>query len=146
METLRIGQVARRSGTSVEAIRYYERLGLVPEAPRTVGGYRQFGAETVRRILFIRRAQDLGFSLREIKELLDLRSDRLASAAEVRERARAKLHEIERKIVDLTRVRDALGGLIRSCHGRGTSAECPILDALDGSGRVSAAESAETRR
>ncbi|MFQ5526933.1 MAG: heavy metal-responsive transcriptional regulator [Thermoanaerobaculia bacterium] len=129
---LKIGHVAQTTGLSVEAIRYYERLGLIDEATRTPSGYRQFEPDVVRRLRFVQRAQALGFSLEEIRELLDLRLSAAASAAEVREKADAKLSEIEVKLSDLRRMRRALKELTRSCCGDGSTSDCPILDALEG--------------
>lgn len=129
---LRIGEVAAAADLSVETIRYYERLGLIREAARTASGYRQFEPAVVRRLRFIRRAKELGFSLEEIRELLELRADPEASASDVQELARANLAEIEDKLADLTRLRDALLAVSCTCDGRGPMTECPILDALDG--------------
>ena len=128
---LRIGQVAQTTGLSVEAIRYYERLGLIGEVARTPSGYRQFEPDVVRRLRFVQRAQALGFSLEEIRELLELRLSSTASAAEVREKADAKLCEIEAKLSDLRRMRRALQELTACCCGNGSTSDCPILDALE---------------
>lgn len=127
---LKIGEVARSTGLSVEAIRYYERLGLLREIPRTDSGYRQFDSGDVRRLRFVQRAQALGFSLEEIRELLELRGSPSASAAEVRQVAQAKLAQIEHKLEDLARIRDALEAAACTCTGTGPASECPILDAL----------------
>lgn len=144
METsgLTIGQIAKRAGVGVETVRFYERQGLIPEPPRTTSGYRQFPADTVARIGFIQRAQELGFSLREIDELIALRLDGTSSGAEVRARAEAKIEDIEAKIHDLERMRGTLRELTRACSGRGTAAECPILEALADSGAERGAASA----
>lgn len=131
---MRIGEVAKETGISVEAIRYYERLGLIPEAGRNASGYRQFEPEVVRRLHFVQRAQDLGFTLEEIRELLELHTERGGSAAIVRERAEAKLASIEGKIADLEGMRDALHTIVSACCGGGTTDDCPILDALEGEG------------
>lgn len=131
---LKIGQVARRTGLSVETIRYYQRLGLIAEASRTASGYRQFEPGVVRRLEFVRRAQALGFSLQEIRDLLELRLSPDGSAAEVRQQAEAKLADIRAKIVDLERMRAALETLTRSCRRAGATDDCPILKALDGPG------------
>lgn len=129
---LKIGQVAKATDLSVEAIRYYESLGLIREAPRTASGYRQFEPEVVRRLRFVRRAQELGFSLEEIRELLELRATPEAAASEVQELARAKLAEVDSKLADLTRLRDALQTVSCVCSGEGRVTDCPILVALDG--------------
>lgn len=135
MATMKIGDVARRSGISVEAIRYYERLGLIPEAPRTRSGYRRFDEDAIRRLRFVQRAQGLGFALEEIRQLLDLRLDSGATAGDVSERAHRKLTDIEGKIADLERMRDSLRQLTRACCGEGLMSECPILEALEVDGR-----------
>lgn len=131
---LKIGDVAKSTGISAEAIRYYERLGLIREAERTDSGYRQFGPEVVQRLRFIQRAQALGFSLEEIREMLELRASPTASAAEVRQLVQAKLAQVEHKLADLARIRDALAAVSCTCSGEGPISECPILDALQSSG------------
>ena len=134
MTILKIGQVARATGFTVETIRYYESIGLIPEAQRSSSGYRVFSAEIVRRLRFVRRAQNVGFSLDETRRLLELQGQPDASASEVRELASLKLAEIEEKLSDLERIRDALRAASCSCDGSGLVRECSILDALDGSG------------
>lgn len=129
---MRIGQVARRTGLSVATIRYYERLGLVPEVSRSSAGYRQFDGATIRRLRFVRRARALGFTLEEIRALLELRLDDSATTADVRQRAGARLDDIEARIADLERMRDALRELTSSCCRDGPARECPILEALEG--------------
>ena len=131
MDGLTIGRVAKRAGVGVETIRFYERQGLLEDPPRRESGYRQYPEEAVARIRFIRRAKDLGFSLREVQELLNLRVDETSSAAEVRSRAEAKITEIAIKIADLERITQALTELIACCSGRGPIGECPILEALE---------------
>lgn len=129
---MRIGEVAAATGVSVEAIRYYERLGLLRAAARTGAGYRSFDQRALRRVRFIRRAQQLGFTLAEIRELLALRANPRAPAAGVKALAESKLRDVEAKITDLERIRDAVLGVACTCSGEGTSSECPILDALEG--------------
>ncbi len=128
---MRIGQVARRTGLSVATIRFYERLGLVPEIPRSSAGYRQFDGELIRRLRFVRRARALGFTLEEIRALLELRLDDSATTADVRQRAGARLDDIEARIADLERMRDTLRELTRTCSRDGPTRECPILEALE---------------
>src|SRR5688500_11720667 len=113
------GEVAKRGGVNLESLGFYEREGLLPKPPRTRSGYRLFSDDSVRRIRFIKRAQDLGFSLREIKELLELRFHPAKDCGEVRQRAEAKLAQIEQKIRDLHRMRKALAKLTAACPGRG---------------------------
>lgn len=108
MKTLRIGEVAQQAGVGVETVRFLERTGLLEEPQRKASSYRQYDEETVDALRFIRRAKELGFTLKEIKTLLDLRLDTSATRAEVREQARDKVADIEAKIADLQRMRDSL--------------------------------------
>jgi Cu(I)-responsive transcriptional regulator len=132
MKPLTVGQVARRAGVGVETIRFYERQGLLDEPARRASRYRQYGDDAVAVLRFIRRAKQLGFTLKEIKGLLALRGDTSATRADVREQATAKIVDIEAKIRDLQRMREALSVLTASCHGDGPAADCPILEALNG--------------
>ncbi len=131
MKAMTIGQVAREAGVGVETIRFYERVGLLEEPPRRQSGYRQYSPDAVKRIRFIKRAKELGFSLKEIKELLYLRVDTSTSCGAVKRRAEAKISDIERKVQDLQRMKRALVKLAAACSGRGPISECPILDALE---------------
>jgi MerR family copper efflux transcriptional regulator len=131
METLSIGQVARRAGVGVETVRFYEREGLLEEPPRRASGYRQYSEQVVKRIHFIKRAQQLGFSLKEITDLLLLRVDGQTSCEEVKQRTEAKIAEVERKLVELQHMRQALLQVAELCTGRGPASACPMLDALD---------------
>ncbi len=131
MKPLTIGQVANRAGVGIETVRFYEREGLLEEPARRESGYRQYEADVVARLRFIKRAKELGFSLKEIKELLALRVDPTTTCAEVRSKAQAKVADIEEKIETLQRMKKALVKLTRSCSGQGPVSECPILDALE---------------
>jgi MerR family mercuric resistance operon transcriptional regulator len=131
---LKIGDVAEQGGVNLQTIRYYEREGLLPEPPRLASGYRIFPESAVRRVRFIKRAQELGFSLAEIRDLLSLRENVDAGAQNMRERTRAKVADIEEKIRTLRAMKDALNALAESCPGCGPLSECPILDALDAKG------------
>lgn len=131
MEGLTIGRLAREGQVNVETVRYYERRGLLPRPPRRPSGYRVFPASTVQVLRFVRKAQALGFSLREIKELLSLRIQPGRSCSDVRERAEHKIAEIDRKIRTLQAMRKALVRLAAACSGRGPISECPILDSLE---------------
>lgn len=128
-----IGQVAKDSGVGVDTIRFYEREGLLPRPPRTPSGYRTYPADTPRRLHFIKRARDLGFTLQEIVDLLNLSDEGQGEAALVRDRALAKLADLDRRIRDLERMRSTLQHLVHCCDGRLPLAGCPILEALDGS-------------
>jgi len=120
---------ARLAG--VETVRFYEREGLLEEPARRASGYRQYAQEAVTQIRFIKRAQHLGFSLKEIAELLALRVDRQTSCEQMKERAAAKLAEVERKMVELQHVRQALLQVASLCEGEGPNSRCPMLDALE---------------
>ena len=131
MKPLTIGLVARNAGVGVETVRFYERQGLIEEPPRRPSGYREYDDEVVSRLGFIRRAKELGFTLKEIKELLSLRRDPSTPAADVKRRAEAKIADIETKIRALLKMRKALDKLTSACRGHATSAKCPLLHALD---------------
>ena len=131
MESLTRGDLARRCGVNFETVRYYEQQGLIPEPARTASNYRVYDAEAVQRIRFVKRAQELGFTLKEIRELLALRARPEARCATVRARARAKMDDIDGKIETLQAMRRALARLTKECGGRGPVTRCPILGALD---------------
>lgn len=131
MESLTIGKVAKLAGVGVETIRYYQRRGLVVEPHREESGYRQYPNDTVTRIRFIKRTKELGFSLKEIKGLLSLRVDPQMTCEDIKTRAVGKIHEIEVKILELQKIKNALTKLIISCERTGRTTECPILDFLD---------------
>ncbi|MCC6127513.1 MAG: heavy metal-responsive transcriptional regulator [Pirellulales bacterium] len=133
---LTIGSVARLAGVGVETVRFYERQGLIEEPPRRLSGYREYNDEVVSQLGFIRRAKNLGFTLKEIKELFSLRHDPSASATDLRQRAGAKIADIEKKISSLRKMRKALVSLTSACRCRSISTECPLLHALDGEERV----------
>ncbi|MCB4824698.1 MerR family transcriptional regulator [Roseicella aerolata] len=124
-----IGDLARATGTKVETIRYYERSGLLPPPPRTGGNYRAYGDGDLMRLGFIRRARDLGFSLAQVRALLDLADQRERSCAAVDAIAREHLAEVDRKLAGLAALRRELALLIEQCR-HGTVAECRILEAL----------------
>jgi MerR family transcriptional regulator, copper efflux regulator len=125
-----IGRVARQSGVGVETVRFYERKGLIPQPPRPDSGFRRYPQDAVSRIRFIQRSKALGFSLREIRDLLTLRVDSATSCGEVKKRAEAKIVDIEGKIRQLREMKHALVKLTTACRGKGPTAECPILEAL----------------
>ncbi|WP_275096671.1 heavy metal-responsive transcriptional regulator [Sedimenticola hydrogenitrophicus] len=132
MENLTIGKLARQVDLGVETLRYYERRGLIEPQSRTDSGYRLYSEDARERLQFIRRAQVLGFSLDEVAELLSLSDRPEQSAAEVKRLTRAKIADIETRILDLERMKSALSALEEQCPGHaGTTAECPILSALN---------------
>ena len=131
MTDLTIGKAATNADVGVETIRFYERKGLIEQPLKPLdGGYRIYPVETVARIRFIRQAQEIGFSLREIEELLSLRADPSADCSDVRERAAARLEEVDRKMEQLGRIRAALDKLIEACPGRGAIRACSIMESL----------------
>ncbi len=130
MGSLTTGQLAQRAGVGVETIRFYEREGLILEPPRRPSGYRDYPPETVTRIVFIRRAKELGFSLKEISELLELRVRPRRNCAVVKRNADAKIADIDTKIASLRRMRKALNHLTEACQARTPTAVCPILASL----------------
>lgn len=115
MEALTTGTVARQAGVGVETIRFYEREGLIENPPRRESGYRQYPQETVSRVRFIRRAKELGFTLKEIKELLELRASPKSRCADVRRRAEATIDDIEQKVSALLGMKEALVKLTAAC-------------------------------
>lgn len=131
MMPMTISKVARAAGTGPETVRFYERSGLLPKPARTRSGYRQYTPEAVLRLGFIGHAKALGFSLREIKELLALRVTPRKSSADVRQRAQQKIGEIDRRIAALARMKQALERLSAACIGKAPVSACPILDALE---------------
>lgn len=135
MEDLTIAKAARRAGVGVETIRFYERRGLIEQPLKPQGsGFRVYSHDQIKRIRFIRQAQQIGFSLREIHELLSLRADPAADCLMVRQQAVAKFEEVKRKIEQLHRIGAALEALIAVCPGRGGVQACTILDTLADAG------------
>ena len=138
-DVLRIGDLAAQSGVSVDALRYYERRGLLRPAGRRAGGYREYAPEAATLVRFIKRAQALGFTLAEVEELVRLRRDaeRPAAALAAREVARAKMHDIDERVRQLSALRAELAELVEACEavcgaGDPPAAGCPIIGALDG--------------
>ncbi len=131
MTNLTIGKAASKTGVNVETIRFYERIGLIEQPPKPPDiGYRIYPEGTLQRVRFIRQAQEIGFSLKEIAELLALRSDPSADCSDVREQALQKRAEVNRKIAQLEQIRAALDDLIAACPGRGALRACSIMDVL----------------
>jgi Hg(II)-responsive transcriptional regulator len=125
-----MSEAATQAGVNVQTIRYYERRGLLPSPRRRASGYRDFQPDTVRRVRFIKRAQDLGFSLDEIAELLQLRAARPRNRTRIRLIAERRVQQIEQKIADLEAMRMVLRELVHRCQA-GTTPECPIIEALE---------------
>jgi DNA-binding transcriptional MerR regulator len=129
MEALGIGQLAKRGGVGIDTVRYYERNGLLAPHTRLASGYRRYSELELARLRFIRRAQALGFTLKEIKELLALSAQR--DVGRVKRSAQAKLRDVKSRIAALERMRDGLATLIDACPGHGRAADCPILRTLN---------------
>jgi Hg(II)-responsive transcriptional regulator len=132
MNGLTIGRLAKRAGLGIETVRFYERQGLIEAPPRTESNYRIYPVEEVSRLKFIKRAKDLGFTLKEIKELFALQQDPHATKADIKKQTVEKIEDIKSKVKDLVRIQEALEHLAESCDGHGPLNECPILDALTG--------------
>ena len=135
MSALTIGAIAKQAGVNIETLRDYERQGVVAKPPRTGSNYRIYPEDTVRRVRFVKRAQELGFSLREIKVLLALRASRGARCEDVRRQALRKIEEIEDKIRSLQAMKTVLGKLADECAStQGPVSDCPILESLNANG------------
>lgn len=128
MDSIGIGALAKRAGVRIDTVRYYERNGLIEPSARLASGYRRYGALEISRLRFIRRAQALGFSLKEVRDLLALSERR--DVARVKRAAQTKLADVEARIAALERIRDGLATLVKACPGHGRVADCPILNAL----------------
>ena len=128
MPDLGIGELAKRVGVGIDTVRYYERSGLLAPHTRLPSGYRRYRDLEVARLRFIRRAQALGCTLGEIKSLLTLSAQR--NVAQVKRSAQAKLADVDRRMMELQRIRKGLAELIAQCPGHGRAEDCPILQAL----------------
>ncbi|GAV20675.1 MerR family transcriptional regulator, mercuric resistance operon regulatory protein [Mariprofundus micogutta] len=127
-----IGWVAKEAGVNVQTVLYYERRGLLPTPARSMNGYRVFNDASVRRIRFIKRAQELGFTLKKVIALLALQGEQDASCADVSAMAANHLEDIEAKIHDLERMKKALIPLVEACPKKGALKACPIMDSMEG--------------
>jgi DNA-binding transcriptional MerR regulator len=143
---LTIGRLAKEAGVGAQALRFYERKGLLPKPPRSDGGYRLYPESAAGRVGFILRAQDLGFSLREVKELLELHASDRRSCREASRFAAAKIGDIDRKLVELSAIRKALGRLREACASGVASGECPILDHMAEPGGIRRSRMQRKRR
>ncbi len=132
--TLTIGQVAQRAGVRADTVRYYERRGLIPRPRRTAAGYRDFSPETIQQIRFIKRAQELGFTLDEIEELLAVRIRSRRKCADAMRIAKHKIELIEKKLADMRAMQQALERLLSSCAENQSVVECPIIESLERNG------------
>lgn len=126
---MKIGALASSTGTKVETVRYYEKIGLLPPPARTAGNYRDYGSDHLARLSFVRRARDLGFTLEAVRDLLAMSDDKKQSCEAVDTIARLHLGDINRKIGDLSSLRSELERVLKSCR-HGTVAECKIIETL----------------
>lgn len=127
---MKIGELARKAGVNIDTIRYYERQELLPPARRLASGYREYGEADLRRLRFVRQAKALGFTLEDIAELLSLSSRRDNDMAAMKATAAARLADVDARIAELARIREALRSLVDACPGHGSVEDCPILRAL----------------
>lgn len=130
-KTLTVGKLAKEANLNIETIRYYERIELLPYAKRNSSGFRYYTEDDINRLHFIALAKRHGFSLKEIKELLELRVDPNTTCTDVRNKAQEKVKTINKKIAELQQIKKALKTLIGSCHGHEPASECPILEAFE---------------
>lgn len=130
MDGLTIGKLSKLAGVTNDTVRFYERYGLIDPAGRSESNYRLYHEDDAVRLRFIKRAKELGFTLNEIKELLELSRNPKATKADIRNRAEKKVDDIRQKIHDLSRIMSALEHLITECDGHGSALECPILKSL----------------
>jgi len=131
MPSIKIGQIAEKAGVTVETLRFYESQALIPKPARSQGGYRLYTADAVKRVRFIQRAKELGFSLKDIQSLLELRNEPGTTCGAIRAQTVKKIAEVDDKIRGLTSIRNALSNLADRCLSEASLSACPILDALD---------------
>lgn len=134
MKAITIGNVAKQAGIGIETIRFYERTGLLDEPPRNSSGYRQYQPETIVKLRFIKKAKQLGFTLKEIEELMALRHKHDARCSDIKAQANEKISNIEERIRDLSKMKEALLALTCQCNDNEPVSECPILTALEPGG------------
>lgn len=127
---MKIGELAAVAGVSVQTVRFYERRGLLPAPERTPSGYRAYGPGDAQRVRFVRAAKELGFTLGEIGELLELRVAPGRTASDVRRRALEKIEATRRRIRDLQRIESALQDLVDRCHAHGSPDDCALMHAI----------------
>lgn len=134
---MRIGTVSREAGVNAQTLRYYERRGLLPKTGRLASGYREYDRATVGLVRFIKNAQELGFTLNEIRELISLRANRSQSDEDVRRVATRKIEEMDRRIRQLADMKGELAALVEQCSPTRCKDDCVIIDALDDACRSS---------
>lgn len=130
-ESMSIGELSRMAAVGIETIRYYERIGLLKPVARKTSGYRVFNTDSYKTLRFLKHAQELGFTLSEIKDLLQLRADKKSRCEDVQGKAKKHLEDVEEKIEKLNSIREVLSQLIRQCRSRKTNNSCPILECFE---------------
>ncbi|MBI3555337.1 MAG: heavy metal-responsive transcriptional regulator [Deltaproteobacteria bacterium] len=128
---MNIGTLAKQANVNIQTVRYYERIGILKAVQRRDSGYRIYDADSLKRLLFIKRAQDLGFALNDIRELLNLRASTPAARERVRAKAREKISEIRSKITELKKLESNLKKLVRDCEHGSLKSPCPILERME---------------
>ena len=124
-----IGALSQTTGVNIETIRYYERIAILPPPPRSPGGHRLYGVDHMKRLAFVRRSRELGFSLQEVRGLLDLVDGGAGTCDQVKAMTLDHLHDVRRRIADLRRMERVLRGMAATCEG-GDVPDCPIIDTL----------------
>ncbi|OUS22776.1 heavy metal-responsive transcriptional regulator ['Osedax' symbiont bacterium Rs2_46_30_T18] len=130
MDLFKIGVIAKMTGISVQALRYYQQRGLISPRQQLESGYRLYSKDVIERVQFIQRCQSIGFALEEILELLNLQQDPSAKAAQVKQRVDSKVHLVEQKLIELEQLKISLKQLSASCSGEGNIDDCPIISNL----------------
>ena len=128
---MRIGKASREAGVNIQTLRYYERRGLLPKTDRLASGYREYDSASVALVRFIKNAQELGFTLAEIGELIELRANRSRTDEDVRQLATRKIEEMDRRIRQLTKMKGELADLVERCSSANCREDCAIIDAFD---------------
>lgn len=128
-QNIGIGELSKRTGVHIETVRYYERIGVLPKPPRTEGGYRLYDQEQIKRLSFVKRSRDLGFSLNEVRALLDLVDTGKYTCGQVHEMTKVHLESVRKKVADLRRLERVLKDMAAECS-RGNIPDCPIVDTL----------------
>lgn len=142
-QNLTIKRVAEKSSVGIETIRFYERKGLIEPAPRTASGYRLFSEHTVKRVRFIKRAQALGFSLLEIRDLLSLRQNAPNARQEIYQKTVKKIDLVSEKINALQKIKRVLSDLASCCKGQGSIEDCPIIETFESETPLNKGESSQ---
>ncbi|MBL4642844.1 MAG: helix-turn-helix domain-containing protein [Flavobacteriaceae bacterium] len=124
-----IGEMSRQTGVNIETIRYYERIGIIPKPDRTEGGNRQYNHDELKRLSFVRRCRELGFSLNEIRALLEMADRDDFTCNEVHDMTASHLINVKKKLNDLKRLERVLKGMVAECS-KGDVPDCPIIDTL----------------